>query len=127
MLFPEYSLLSDTKTKEMLKVFKGERTGWVQVGEKKWLFPYRYTEQGQGFYKFKARQDDTWVLSYPRSGKKFRYCMQIYIKHNQFILGTTWTQELVWLLSNDLDYTRAKSELLSKRFPFLEFVSIFFL
>ncbi|XP_078044572.1 sulfotransferase 1E1 isoform X1 [Augochlora pura] len=99
---PEYELLNEEKTKEMLQVFTGERTGWVLVGAKKWFFPYRYIEQGKGFYNFKARSDDTWVLSYPRS-------------------GTTWTQELVWLLANNLDIERAKKQLLAERFPFLEF------
>ncbi|XP_033321872.1 sulfotransferase 1E1 [Megalopta genalis] len=99
---PQYKPLDEKKTKEMLKVFAGERTGWVLVGAKKWFFPYRYTEQANGFYNFKARSDDTWVLSYPRS-------------------GTTWTQELVWLLSNNLDIERARKQLLAERFPFLEF------
>ncbi|XP_076232704.1 sulfotransferase 1E1 [Calliopsis andreniformis] len=99
---PKYEFLNEKTTEEMLKVFKGERTGWVLVGPKKWFFPYRYTKQGKGFYNFKARPDDTWVLSYPRS-------------------GTTWTQELVWLLSNNLDFERAKKEFLAERFPFLEF------
>ncbi|EZA50543.1 Sulfotransferase 1C4 [Ooceraea biroi] len=100
---PKYELLPKEKTAELLKVFKGERTGWVLVGPKKYFFPYRYTEQGAGFYNFKARPDDTWVLSYPRS-------------------GTTWTQELVWLLSNNLDFDTAKKNLLAERFPFLELV-----
>ncbi|XP_014227316.1 estrogen sulfotransferase [Trichogramma pretiosum] len=99
---PDYRPLDDATTEEMLRDFTGERTGWVQVGPEKWFFPHRYTEQGQGFYNFKARPDDTWVLSYPRS-------------------GTTWTQELVWLVANDLDFETAKSRLLAERFPFLEF------
>lgn len=99
---PSYQFLNAEKTEEMLKVFKGERTGWVQVGEKKWFFPYRFTEQGEGFFNFKAKSSDTWVISYPRS-------------------GTTWTQELVWLLSNNLDYETAGKITLAERFPFLEF------
>ncbi|XP_015597274.1 sulfotransferase 4A1 [Cephus cinctus] len=99
---PSYEFLDKKKTSEMLKMFHGERTGWVRVGEKKYFFPYKYTEQGAGFYKFKARPSDTWVLSYPRS-------------------GTTWTQELVWLLSNNLDFDTANEKYLAERFPFLEF------
>ncbi|EFN83859.1 Sulfotransferase 1C4 [Harpegnathos saltator] len=99
---PKYEVLPEEKTKEMLKLFKGERTGWVQVGSQKWFFPYRYTEQGAGFYNFEARPDDTWIVTYPRS-------------------GTTWTQELVWLLSNNLDFETAGKQYLTERFPFLEF------
>ncbi|CAH4037220.1 unnamed protein product [Pieris brassicae] len=39
--------------------------------------------------------------------------------------GTTWTQELVWLVANNLDYDTAKSILLMQRFPFLEFSTMF--
>ncbi|XP_043273832.1 sulfotransferase 4A1-like [Venturia canescens] len=99
---PKYEVLEESLTKKMLEKFKGERTGWVKVGEKGYFFPHRYVEQGEGFYKFKARSSDTWVLSYPRS-------------------GTTWTQELVWLISNNLDFDTANKRYLSERFPFLEF------
>lgn len=100
---PKYRVLDENLTKKMLADFKGERTGWVKVGEKGYFFPHRYTQQGEGFYKFKVRPSDTWVLSYPRS-------------------GTTWTQELVWLISNDLDFDTAKKRYLSERFSFLEYV-----
>ncbi|CAB3260901.1 unnamed protein product, partial [Arctia plantaginis] len=33
---------------------------------------------------------------------------------------TTWTQELVWLLSNDLDYKTAAAIPLTERYPFLD-------
>ncbi|XP_033230992.1 sulfotransferase 4A1-like [Belonocnema kinseyi] len=96
-----YTLLGADKTKEMLKLFKGIRTGWVQVGEKKWFFPYRYTEEAEEFYNFKPRPSDTWIISYPRS-------------------GTTVMQELIWLLSNNLDFETARKKKLAERFPFLE-------
>lgn len=99
---PKYELLSETKTKEMLQMFKGERTGWVFVGPKKYFFPYKWIEQGTGFYYFKARPEDTWVVSYPRS-------------------GTTLTQELIWLLCNNLNFELAGKKYLAERFPFLEF------
>ena len=38
---------------------------------------------------------------------------------NICFLGTTWAQEMIWLLLNELDYEKAK-ELLHKRSPFLE-------
>ncbi|XP_048507706.1 sulfotransferase 1C4 [Athalia rosae] len=98
---PSYQSLDEKTTRRLLALFTGERTGWVQVGEKKWFFPHRYVEQGSHFFNFKARPDDTWVVSYPRS-------------------GTTWTQELVWLICNDLDFDTARKVHLTERFPFLE-------
>uniref|UniRef100_A0A182ITI5 Sulfotransferase domain-containing protein n=1 Tax=Anopheles atroparvus TaxID=41427 RepID=A0A182ITI5_ANOAO len=46
-------------------------------------------------------EDDVWVITFPKC-------------------GTTWTQEMVWLLNNDLDYERAAKLTLEERFPFLE-------
>lgn len=35
------------------------------------------------------------------------------------VLGTTWTQEMVWCIAKDLDFEGAK-QFLPERFPFLE-------
>uniref|UniRef100_A0A182PB44 Sulfotransferase domain-containing protein n=1 Tax=Anopheles epiroticus TaxID=199890 RepID=A0A182PB44_9DIPT len=45
--------------------------------------------------------DDVWVISYPKS-------------------GTTWAQEMVWLICNNLNFEAARAESLRTRFPFLE-------
>jgi hypothetical protein len=45
------------------------------------------------------------------------------LSHNRTImlfLGTTWTQELVWLIANDLDYEKARLIPQIQRFPFFE-------
>lgn len=74
---PKYQLLDAKITAEMLKDFSGEKTGWVCVSDKKWIFPHRYVEQGEGFFKFEARPTDVWVVSYPRSGK-FTYSISYF-------------------------------------------------
>ncbi|XP_062699851.1 sulfotransferase 1C4 [Aedes albopictus] len=91
----------DTNSK-LLRNFHGEKTGFVQVGDDKWFFPSKYRDAAEHFYNFKARSDDVWIATYPRS-------------------GTTWTQEMVWLICNNLDFDAARSEPLTKRFPFFEF------
>ncbi|XP_047118661.1 luciferin sulfotransferase-like [Schistocerca piceifrons] len=50
---------------------------------------------------FKVYPDDIWVISYPKS-------------------GTTWTQEMVWLIENNLDFVTARRTLQRDRFPFFE-------
>jgi ssDNA-binding Zn-finger/Zn-ribbon topoisomerase 1 len=51
--------------------------------------------------KMKVHQDDVWVVTFPKC-------------------GTTWTQEMVWLVNNDLNYEKALKLNLNDRFPFLE-------
>ncbi|XP_058833563.1 luciferin sulfotransferase-like [Topomyia yanbarensis] len=51
--------------------------------------------------KLEVFKDDVWVITFPKC-------------------GTTWTQEMVWLLNNDLNFECAKKLSLEERFPFLE-------
>ena len=46
-------------------------------------------------------EDDIWVVTYPKC-------------------GTTWTQEMIWMIGNNLDYGTSLSVKLNDRFPFLE-------
>lgn len=68
---------------------------------------------------FKLASDDVIVCSYPKSGdkinnknkKKIQIIYMFYINK-----GTTWTQEIVWLLMNNFDYETAKSKSLAERY-----------
>ncbi|XP_055548843.1 luciferin sulfotransferase [Wyeomyia smithii] len=95
-------MVPDELNARLLNDFHGEKTGFVQVGDDKWFFPSKYLKAAEHFYAFEARPSDVWVATYPRS-------------------GTTWTQEMVWMLCNKLDAVAARSEPLTKRFPFFEF------
>lgn len=86
---------------QLLKDFTGERTGFVQVGPKKWFFPSGYAKDAENIYNFEFRQDDVVIMGFPRS-------------------GTTLTQEMIWLLCNDLNYKKASEITLSQRVPCLE-------
>ncbi|KAF4524247.1 hypothetical protein B566_EDAN008793 [Ephemera danica] len=88
--------------RQLLADFTGERTGYVQVGPDKWFLPTKYSDHAANFLNFEVRPDDVWVVTFPRS-------------------GTTWTQELVWLVANDLDFDFAKRVPQVQRFPFFEF------
>ncbi|CAH2240193.1 jg1758 [Pararge aegeria aegeria] len=86
----------------LMKYFTGEHTGFVRVGKKGYFLPHKFKQEAWNIYSMEIRPTDVFVASYPRS-------------------GTTWTQELVWMVVNDLDYERSNSIPLTERYPFLEF------
>lgn len=61
----------------------------------------KYRKMAKRIKEMEVYDDDTWVITYPRS-------------------GTTWTQEMVWLLNNNLNFIEAKKVDLLQRFPYLE-------
>ncbi|CAH0389180.1 unnamed protein product [Bemisia tabaci] len=67
--------------------------------------PNEYQLYAERLRTFHVRHDDIWCISYPKC-------------------GTTWTQEMVWLLENNLDFETAKDKLLLERVPFFEAVSL---
>ncbi|XP_055691896.1 sulfotransferase 1 family member D1-like [Lutzomyia longipalpis] len=69
------------------------------------FLPARHQLSLELIENFKVRSDDTWVLSYPKT-------------------GTTWTQEMVWQISNNLDFTRGMNYSIHDRFPFFEVGSV---
>ncbi|XP_063620660.1 sulfotransferase 1C4-like [Cydia splendana] len=60
-----------------------------------------YKEDADSYRNMVVRPDDVWVATFPRS-------------------GTTWTQEIVWLLMNDFDIDKAVKIPLQARYMFLE-------
>ncbi|XP_066585146.1 sulfotransferase 1C4-like [Prorops nasuta] len=98
---PKYSFLNEYDNAIMLKLFHGQRKPWLQVGNEKWTMPNMYLQYAELIHNFQARSSDVWVFSFPRS-------------------GTTWTQEIVWLIMNDLNFALATAQHLNDRFPFLE-------
>ncbi|XP_067213356.1 sulfotransferase 4A1-like [Linepithema humile] len=86
---------------ELEKLYLTKKRAFVKVGEKKWYLPYGYAKNGDKLYNFKIHPDDTWIVTYPRS-------------------GTTVMQELTWLVANDLNFDEAHRRTLLERFPFIE-------
>lgn len=88
----------------LLEKYPGQPDGFVQVANERFVLFAGYKDFADTIYDFKVRSDDVFVCTHPRS-------------------GTTWTQEMVWLICNDLDYATAREEVLNKRFPYLEYVN----
>lgn len=65
------------------------------------LLVRKYQQFAERIRDFVVYPDDIWIVTYPKC-------------------GTTWAQEMVWLLANDLDYATAKAVDVNKRSPYLE-------
>nr|XP_031843272.1 sulfotransferase 4A1-like [Nomia melanderi] len=79
------------------------RKGYVTVDGV--CLPQRYEEFAKAIEDFEVKDDDVWVCSFPKT-------------------GTTWTQEMIWCIANNLDFEAARV-LLPERFPFLEHSILF--
>lgn len=98
--FPYEIVSVDKATEErVLLHFKGPYAAQFQVGPEKWIMPKLFAQCADKLYNFEARADDIWISTFPRS-------------------GTTWTQEMIWLICNDLNYEAAKATVQMVRFPF---------
>ncbi|XP_063381064.1 sulfotransferase 1C4-like [Cydia fagiglandana] len=100
----EISDVSPEENKLIMKCLLGYTKPFVKCGKSGYVMPGAFKKHAEEIYNMEVRPDDVWVVTFPRS-------------------GTTWTQEMVWLLKNDLDYNRSKEIPLHERFPMLELTS----
>lgn len=70
------------------------------------ILPKRYRDISEQVRKLKIRSDDVFLCSLPRT-------------------GSTWMQEILWLLVNDLDYEKAGKIDHLLRTPTLELSALF--
>ncbi|KDR09671.1 hypothetical protein L798_00767, partial [Zootermopsis nevadensis] len=76
----------------------------IEVNPGRLLLPPKYEELGDRIRAMEVRTSDVWVISYPRT-------------------GSTWVQEMVWCIGNDLDFEKAKT-LQQFRTPLLELTAL---
>ena len=69
--------------------------GFVNVMPYKSIFPKSFLSYEKPIRDFEVRDDDIYVVSFPKC-------------------GTTWTQEMVWNILNNIDLDTAKSVKLTK-------------
>ena len=65
------------------------------------VLPRFFTREEKTLTEMKVRDDDVWISTFPKC-------------------GTTWTQEMVWNIVNDLDFKTAKAVELEERVPYVE-------
>merc|ERR1711973_516743 len=80
-------------------------SGFVHLKPFNQVLPRVFLKDYQSIKDFQPKDGDVWVSSFPKC-------------------GTTWTQELVWCLMNDLDFVKAKDTRLDERVKFFELSSI---
>jgi hypothetical protein len=70
------------------------------------IMPRKFVETAlERIKNMEIYEDDLWIVSYAKC-------------------GTTWTQEMLWMINNNLDYEGSKAEDLFLRYPFLEWAAI---
>jgi len=81
--------------------FKHQKTGFERVGPHGFVSVKGGEEVIKRIYRMEVTEKDIWVVTYPRS-------------------GTTWTQEMVWNILNNLDFERARKTDIDEKFFFLD-------
>uniref|UniRef100_A0A182JMW1 Sulfotransferase domain-containing protein n=1 Tax=Anopheles atroparvus TaxID=41427 RepID=A0A182JMW1_ANOAO len=67
--------------------------------------PPGYRNFAQHLRDFRVYADDVWIVTFPKS-------------------GTTWTEEMAWLITHDLDYQKAREVKLTERSTFIELSAV---
>lgn len=98
--------IDDEALREFSKHQEAFPSGFVRIQPYGQVFPRGYLAVEKEIADFEVRQDDIWISSFPKC-------------------GTTWTQEMVWNIVNNLDFEAAKKTTLDERIPFLELTGLF--
>jgi len=77
------------------------KEGFIRLLPYNQIMPKEYIKYAKRIHDFEVKDDDVWISSFPKC-------------------GTTWTQEMVWCIMNDLDFKAAKETILENRVPFFE-------
>lgn len=79
------------------------RSGYITVDGV--CLPEYYEKFAEPLDNFDVYDDDIWLCTFPKT-------------------GTTWAQEMIWCIANDLNYEGAKKHII-ERFPFIEYSILF--
>ena len=79
----------------------GFQNGFVRFQPSGQVLPREFVKYEKTIMDLEVFGNDIWISSFPKC-------------------GTTWCQEMVWNIVNNLDFETAKSKILRNRIPFLE-------
>jgi estrone sulfotransferase len=81
------------------------KNGFIRVNPSGFVFLTETEKYLERLRHFEVREDDIWICTFPKC-------------------GTTWTQEMVWCLKNNLDFNTSKTVDLDERMIFIEFIAV---
>lgn len=123
----KFDLIPESLTSPIIDLFPGQDEGMVRGEPGGFVFTREYGRRADEIYQFQPREDDVWVCTFSKSGKGVFLICYCHVAttaphqgHDRLIPGTTWTQELVWLIANGCDTETAKKTPLHVRSPYLE-------
>lgn len=101
---PKEEILSKMETRSVADLVKIS----LKDDPKKFcIMPRKFVNESlEKIKNMKIFDDDIWIVTFPKC-------------------GTTWIQEMAWMIGNDLNYKTSFNTRLDDRFPFLEYVSKF--
>jgi len=100
-----FSLLEKTLSADFLADFPNYVKGLVRGDPGGFLLTQKYADSVDDYINFPMQDEDVWVVTFPKC-------------------GTTWTQEMVWMITHNCDTEAAKKRLF-ERSPFIEFPTLF--
>merc|ERR1712071_218459 len=100
----QFSVLEKSLSAEFQVDFPSYPQGLVRGDPGQFVLTPKFAESASVFRNFPTRSDDVWVVTFPKC-------------------GTTWTQEMVWMITHNCDVEAAK-EKLQIRSPFIEWPTL---
>ncbi|KAI8115272.1 hypothetical protein FF38_13467 [Lucilia cuprina] len=95
----------DKEIAERIDALFPKKDCFIEVLPGNVILPRKFMEIGESIRNFQTYADDVWLVSYPRT-------------------GSTWAQEMIWLLGNNLDFEGAK-QMQQLRSPLIELSALF--
>ncbi|CAL4134638.1 unnamed protein product [Meganyctiphanes norvegica] len=93
--------IEDAMQKKVRQRFLGLSQGLVEVKGPGYIAPIQYANFAHNYYNFRFFPDDVVIMSHPKC-------------------GTTWMQEIIWTMRNNVDVHKAKTTPMKFRAPFLD-------
>jgi len=118
----EFQTLAETLEPKFRETFACHFNGLSKSQPSGLVMPPEFFRFADSLRNFQPRPDDTWIVTFPKCGECPSNGITFYGEILIFFgTGTTWTQEMLWLIVNDCDFHGAQTPL-KNRSAFLELI-----